>query len=191
MSSEKHRTTRVSISATLHELGYRHWDETVNPASWLHIGDGELGGQLAASDTSSLSQRLVMALALRHDRSAPEYLVGLAGGNGFGQPFFVLKPLFTLRLVVTAFFLSIRCLISLLLVSSSLAHLLLFFLGLAAFRAFSPFLSTELRHLYRTIWHPTALLLPRAWLQDLRIRTKFGESSSVLLWNNFQHFLAS
>ena len=85
MSSEKHRTTRVSISATLHELGYRHWDETVNPASWLHIGDGELGGQLAASDTSSLSQRLVMALALRHDRSAPEYLVRLAGGNGFGQ----------------------------------------------------------------------------------------------------------
>ena len=44
MSSEKHRTTRVSISATLHELGYRHWDERVDPASWLYIRDGELGG---------------------------------------------------------------------------------------------------------------------------------------------------
>ena len=44
MSSAKHRTTRVSISATLHELGYRHWDERVDPVSWLYIRDGELGG---------------------------------------------------------------------------------------------------------------------------------------------------
>ena len=52
---------------------------------WLYIGDGELGSQLAASDTASLPQGLAMALSLRHDRSAPGNVFGLAGCNGFGQ----------------------------------------------------------------------------------------------------------